>query len=741
MGYDYTWNPTSGNNFDVLVNWDTTAPNPPTIGTDGPVYDYDSTVIFTGALDSSGDDDVTGGGSANFFQVYGSQSFSGAYTADGQVSIGTQPNLTAFQVTGGTATFSGALTAGVANLTTNADVLVGYGDPNGAAPASLVFSGGATATLDTGNVTDFTTGLRIAEESLYVGDDHNGSVVIKGAGTAVTTDSGVALGVDAGVSGSLTVQNDGALTIGSYDLGFGFDVGYSGDGTLTVETGGKVMAEGAIDIGTLYGSTGAVVVDGKGSDLHAVQAIFVGTASTDPSRAADGIGSLTVSNGATVETDSSIHVFAGSTLTVESGGSVTSTGLSGVGARVDVESGATVDISGAGSTISATGTNADPSLEGIQVAAGGLITGVGSIIGTIVQNDGTIDASSFGGAGTLVVDSLTTAIADPGTPGILGISGDATLELEGGVAADETVVFNNTAGASYHETLKIDGSPSSFDAPISGLQAGDAIDLTGLSGATTWSLDSATDILTVESASGTTLAALQLIGDYAAVAFSQASDGAGGLTLTESAAAEAPTITSGSGRSATYVINEGFTAITDIQASGTDVQYFLKDPKTGHLVSSTSLFSINSQTGALNLNSPHDVGDFNVTVVAKDAAGQTSQSVNVDATGHIMFGDFGESDTFVFHAGFGTDYLFGFQARSTNGCFASPHDVLQLDHSMFTGATQGETGSALIALLQGDAHQTFAGTEINTNTGDHLLLLGVSKQALLANAVADVHMV
>jgi hypothetical protein len=300
-------------------------------------------------------------------------------------------------------------------------------------------------------------------------------------------------------------------------------------------------------------------------------------------------------------------------------------------------------------------------------------------------------------------------------------------------------VFNNTAQAGYHETLKIDGSPSTFHAPIQGLAAGDAIDLAGVTGATTWSLNSATDILTVENASGATLASLQLLGNYANASFSAAADGSGGYVLTESATAKAPAFTSGSGRSANYVINKGFTAISQVQASGANVQYFLKDPRTGALVSSTGAFAIDSHTGELSFTKPVGYGDYDVTVVAKNAAGQTSQNVDVDVTGPLMFGDGRGADTYVFHRGFGLDALFGFQTQS--GCGGAANDVLQLDHALFSGATQGETGAALVALLQGATQQTLFGAEINSTAGDHLLLVGVSKQSLLAHASADVHIV
>ena len=727
MGYDYTWRGTVDSSWTDLANWDTDAGIAPQTGSLTDTSDSTATVIFDGGPT------VDGYGTANFFFVDNSQTFAGSFSADGQPAIGLSPFFTAFQVTGGTATFTGATT----HLQTQADVLVGYGDPQGAPAAELVFSNGATANLNTNQAIDY-LGNRIPEFSLYIGYDHTGSVDIEGAKTSVTTDSGIAIGFDSGVSGSLHVGSGAHLEIGSLYSNYGFAVGDFGPGSLLIDGAATVKADGGVDIGTQFGSIGQATVTGAGSDFHAAQSIYVGTPSTNPAvRAADGVGTLTVSNGATVESDSSIKVYSGSVLNVLGGSTLSSTGLSGVGARIQVLAGGVVNLSG--STISASGTNSDDALEGVQVEQYGLISGYGAIIGTYVALDGTINADSLGASQTLLVNSLAKPSADPATPGVFSISGDATLELKGGVASSDSVVFNNTAEAGFHETLEIDGAPSTFQATIGGLEAGDAIDLTGVTGATSWALNTTTDVLQVSNAAGAVLASLQLSGNFAGTSFTAAADGSGGFVLTQTKAAKAPVITSGDGRTANYVLNRGFTAITNIQASGEDVQYFLKDARTGKLVSSTGGFSINEQTGALSFNKSPGYGDYDVTVVAKNAAGQASQTVDVDVTGSLMFGGYGAAETYVFHAGFGSDFLLGFSAGSH--CGDGKSDVLQLDHSLFTGATQGETGSALVALLQAHSTQGCFGAEINTDTGDHLLLVGVSEKTLLADAATDVRLV
>jgi len=723
MAFVYTWTGSNGTDWNDFMNW-SGGPDFPTPGND---FFTDTTATFVNGAP------VSGFGSANFFVVYASTTFTGPFTATGQ-SAGPLSGLflTSFTVNSGTATFSAATIP--TSLLTHADVLVGYDDPlPGAGTAELDFVAGAHAVLDTDNVID-ASGNRVGENSLYVGDQRDGIVNILGTGTTVTTDSGIAIAAQTGVNGTMHVGSAASLHIG-FSTGFGYYIGYGGTGSLLIDGGATVAGDGFADIGATDGSIGSVVVDGAGSDWHQAQTIAVGFFPGTH-------GSLTITNGATVETDASIKIGAGGTVTVGSGSSLISTGTSGIGARILVDQDGHLVMQGG--TLTATATIADTTLEGIQVAVGGMITGTGHLTVLYVQNDGVIDANAGSAGGTLLVDGVN-GISDPGSPGILSISGDATLELEGSVASNETVVFNNTSDPGHHETLRIDGPLSSFSAPIQGLVAGDAIDLAGVSGATTWSLDSATDLLTVKDASGTQLGALQLIGNYASTSFGLAADGNGGFTLTESSAAKAPSITSGGGeRNAEYVINPGQQVITTIQASGTDVHYFIQDPRTGKLVTSTSQFIIDTNTGQLSFGAKSHDDAYHVTVVAKNGAGQTSQDLTVSvADEHIMVGRSDVPDTFVFHAGFTNDAVFDFNVASTLFCGrAQVHDVLQFDHTMFNGAVAGESGSALTDLLQNHTQSYgWLGTMINTDGGGHVFLAEVSKQALLSNATSDFHLV
>ncbi len=174
------------------------------------------------------------------------------------------------------------------------------------------------------------------------------------------------------------------------------------------------------------------------------------------------------------------------------------------------------------------------------------------------------------------------------------------------------------------------------------------------------------------------------------------------------------------------------------------MHYFIQDPRTGKLVTSTSQFIIDTNTGQLSFGAKSHDDAYHVTVVAKNGAGQTSQDLTVSvADEHIMVGRSDVPDTFVFHAGFTNDAVFDFNVASTLFCGrAQVHDVLQFDHTMFNGAVAGESGSALTDLLQNHTQSYgWLGTMINTDGGGHVFLAEVSKQALLSNATSDFHLV
>jgi hypothetical protein len=107
------------------------------------------------------------------------------------------------------------------------------------------------------------------------------------------------------------------------------------------------------------------------------------------------------------------------------------------------------------------------------------------------------------------------------------------------------------------------------------------------------------------------------------------------------------------------------------------------------------LFTIDPKTGDLWFKSEPAAGhSYQVTVAASDGAQQDTQAINIKVANSILeFGNDKTADNFVFKPHFGLEIVSGFDATS------SVHDVLELDHSLFKGATAGESGNASLALI------------------------------------------
>ena len=151
-----------------------------------------------------------------------------------------------------------------------------------------------------------------------------------------------------------------------------------------------------------------------------------------------------------------LSVAAGASLS-ENGAS-TDSGVLNLAGSLDMAGG--LEVTGTGSLAMQGGMAFTPDSAGLTVDAGGTVSGNGTIA-LAVANSGTITAS--GGA----LD-ITGAVSGGGA---LAITGSSSLELGG--ATSETVAFG-AAG----ETLKLD-QPGGFTGAITGLVAGDTIDLGG----------------------------------------------------------------------------------------------------------------------------------------------------------------------------------------------------------------------------------------------------------------------
>jgi T5SS/PEP-CTERM-associated repeat protein len=383
---------------------------------------------------------------------------------------------------------------------------------------------------------------------------------------AVLTAGYLNIGNLAGSTGIVTATGAGSEIIDPVANG-GVNVGFSGSGTLLLESGAAFVAD-FLNIGQNAGSIGAVTVTDPGTTVNTTagqfQNIGVGF---------DGTASLTIANHASVTTtymDVGINYDAGipdtldinnATLTVgsyltigdagagsatiENGGILNTGGLT-IGNQASGVGSLTVD--GAGSVVSTNnlslssqGGSADLSLTNggavdvgpattiagaVHVASGFNLQGSGTIHGALVD-DGYVAAS-----GTLEVTGNTTG------SGTLSIAAGAHLELDSSVASTDTVIFQNSQ-SSDTGSLTLTQS-SSFAALIDGfagngtLAGSDQIDLKDINYASlseTFTQGSGQSPNTLSLSDGTHTAVLQFVGSYVQANFNFASDVHGGTIV------------------------------------------------------------------------------------------------------------------------------------------------------------------------------------------------------------------
>ena len=257
---------------------------------------------------------------------------------------------------------------------------------------------------------------------LFIGNGGNASVLVENGGSFITTFSGGGPGIDINATGtaqaSVTVTANSSWTLN--DTNGQLVVGDTGNGALTIGTGGLVDASGnTVDIANQSGGQATVTVNG--GTLVANSLVIAGNSGSS--------GTLDVGSGGLVQA-----------------GSVTA----GVGAIVSL----------AGGTV-------DPTTA-IQVNAGGAISGFGTLAASIT-NDSTIASSG----GTLEITGSVTGF------GTLALDTGSTLLLDSQPGSNPYVAFNSGSP----ETLII-GAPiiaatttgSNFGGVLS-VASGDRIEL------------------------------------------------------------------------------------------------------------------------------------------------------------------------------------------------------------------------------------------------------------------------
>lgn len=268
---------------------------------------------------------------------------------------------------------------------------------------------------------------------LAVGNRGQGTLTIadggtvESTGTATSGSGGSRLARFSGSVGNAHVTGSGS----TWNAGDNLIVGYAGDGTLRLSSGGRVMA-GRLDIALEDGSTGHVVIGGDGAAAGTVEAEDIvfgagdGTLTFDHSSGyhqlasrISGTGAIDVRAGVTVLTGDSA-AFAGTT-TVH-GGTLMVGGADGAGtlggAPLVVETAGTLrglgeivgDVTVSGRLMPGAVTAAGVSALGALSVAGNVVFDPGATFGVRIAGDGGTDSLSVDGAAQVAGGVAVTAI-------------------------------------------------------------------------------------------------------------------------------------------------------------------------------------------------------------------------------------------------------------------------------------------------------------------------------------------
>ena len=386
----YTWNGSSGD-INSASQWTTTD------GPAGSVPGPDDVALIAGGT-------ISGDSTLGFVVMQGDTTLTGHMTAIG--ASATFYALTAFNVGGGTTTFSGV----GAGLTADKDSIVG-----GSISGSLDIINGASAEFHTSTVD-------APQNGLYLGYSNGitGNALFSGSGTTIDSDSGIAVGYS-GI-GTLTVSDDATLTMEAAN-NFGFYIAYNNGstGTFNLESGATVSGTAFADIGANAGSTGQATIDGVGTKWTQTEDIAVGFG---------GSGTLTVENQAAIQAGALasgvLDNSTGNLTTLESGATADVNELD-LGLGVDSE--ATLTVIGADGSVPNTT---------LTVANNATVGGSGSATFNIEQGGaasiGVVDIGTAStGSGVVTVEGQGSLLA----ANQIGIGGSTAPQGSGDVAATD----------------------------------------------------------------------------------------------------------------------------------------------------------------------------------------------------------------------------------------------------------------------------------------------------------------
>ncbi|HMT45608.1 MAG TPA: autotransporter domain-containing protein [Novosphingobium sp.] len=341
-------------------------------------------------------------GSTGTVTVSGSGS---SLAANGFTQVGDAGNGTLTASNGATLSLAGGFALGLAASGVGTMIVTGAGTTLGANGLAVIGSSGrADLTISNGG------SVSVRDRAIIAGGaGSTGTVTVSGSGSSLTVTGdtefgysgsgaliasngaqvslvdGFALGVTAGGVGTATVTGAGTV-LGTQRKAF---IGASGRGDLTVSDGGKVNVRDDITIAGQSTGVGTVTVTGTGSSLSTD--LFMGVGER-------GTGTLTVANGATVQTGGNTVIGGRAT----GNGAVT---VSGAGSSLTAGSFLTVGYDGRGELTVSNGATA-AGQSGIFLASRANSQGVLSVggrSGSAAAAAGSINGTIFMGQGSAVL--------------------------------------------------------------------------------------------------------------------------------------------------------------------------------------------------------------------------------------------------------------------------------------------------------------------------------------------------
>ncbi|HEY1931619.1 MAG TPA: Hint domain-containing protein [Acetobacteraceae bacterium] len=324
----------------------------------------------------------------------------------------------------------------------------------------FILTGGSISNASGGSITGGGAGIFVYNGAATI--TNGGAIAASRSGSdGIDSNDGVTVGNVSG--GSIAGQNYGIAVGGApgYIVNTGSIAGndaiyFSAGGTVANQSGGVIAG---IQNGIFVASGGAIVTNG-GSISGATDAIRFAGGNTNRLIIDPGASFIGVVQGGNA-------VGAGSVSTLELASAAATGTLTGLGTQfvnfvqITIDAGAYWTLDGANSLAS-----------GIDLTNAGTLT---------FQNATLTGAGSVANDGTIFIDPSSVTISALTGTGSVSIEAGSTLDVTGAVAGGETIVFAANTGS-----LVL--SPTVFSGQIDGFQAGDTIDLSGVTDATSASI-------------------------------------------------------------------------------------------------------------------------------------------------------------------------------------------------------------------------------------------------------------